>query len=109
MPVAPFFFPKSNPSGPDLVSSFGSTILEPRKDFSQVLPDNIYISMIVAYPTKWADKLPAPSELPKDPSGVQQVVINVSDNNFGVIFLQEHVEFIDRLKNARKQSADEDD
>jgi hypothetical protein len=45
---------------------------------------------------------------PKGPSGVQQVVINVSDNNFGDIFL-EHVEFIDRLKNARKRSADDDD
>ncbi|KAF9109972.1 hypothetical protein BGX30_008176, partial [Mortierella sp. GBA39] len=66
--------------------------------------------MIVAYPTKWTDKLPALSELPKDPSGVQQVVINISDDNFGDIFPQEHVEFIDRLKNAGKRSAgDEDD
>jgi len=65
--------------------------------------------MIVAYPTKWTDKLPVSSELPKDPSGVQQVVINISDNNFGEIFPQEHVEFIDRLKNARKRSADDDD
>ncbi|KAF9544563.1 hypothetical protein EC957_011872 [Mortierella hygrophila] len=66
-------------------------------------PDNVYISMIVAYPTKWTDKLPAPSELPKDPSGVQQVVINVSDDNFGDIIPKEHVEFTDRLKNARKR------
>ncbi|KAG9319051.1 hypothetical protein KVV02_002114 [Mortierella alpina] len=65
--------------------------------------------MIVAYPTKWAEALLAPSEVPKDCSGVQQVVINVSDNNFGDIFPQEHVEFIDRLKNARKRSADNDD
>ncbi|KAH7028688.1 hypothetical protein BKA57DRAFT_511480 [Linnemannia elongata] len=145
MPVAPFFFPKSNLSGPDLVffiriddarlvpifvqlklhqgsSNFSerdwndalSTVSAPKiedhaKNFRKYCPDNIYISMIVAYPTKWTDKLPAPSELPKDPSGVQQVVINVSDNNFGVIFPQEHVEFIDRLKNARKRSADDDD
>ncbi|KAG9321643.1 hypothetical protein KVV02_005441 [Mortierella alpina] len=60
-------------------------------------------------PTKWTDKLSAPSELPKVPSGVQQVVINVNDNNFSDIFPQEQVKFIDRLKNARKRSADDDD
>ncbi|OAQ22444.1 hypothetical protein K457DRAFT_26086 [Linnemannia elongata AG-77] len=145
MPVAPFFFPKSNPSGPDLVffiridddrvtpvfvqmklhqrnSNFSekdwkdalSTVSAPKiedhaKNFREYCPDNVYISMIVAYPTKWISKLPASSELPKDPSGVQQVVINVSDNNFGVISPQEHVEFIDRLKNARKRSTDDDD
>ncbi|KAG0058060.1 hypothetical protein BGZ90_005170 [Linnemannia elongata] len=122
VPVAPFFFPKSNLSGPDLVffiridgarlvpifvqlklhqgsSNFSekdwnnalSTVSAPKiedhaKNFRKYCPDNVYISMIVAYPTKWTDKLPAPSEFPKDPSGVQQVVINVSDNNFGVIF-----------------------
>ncbi|KAG0375924.1 hypothetical protein BGX24_008495 [Mortierella sp. AD032] len=64
------------------------------KNFRRYCPDNIYISMIVAYPTKWADKLLAPLELLKDPSGVQQVVINVSDNNFGAIFPQEHVELL---------------
>jgi hypothetical protein len=35
-------------------------------------------------------------------------VINVSDSNLGDIFPQEHVEFIDRLKSARKRSADDD-
>ena len=145
MPVAPFFFPKSKPSGPDLVFFIringarlvpvfvqmklhqGSSNFS-EKDWSDALstvsaskieghtkkirkycPNNDYISMVVAYPTKWTDKLPAPSELPKDPSGVQQVVINISNNNFGNIFPQEHVEFIDRLKNARKCSADDDD
>ncbi|KAG0329172.1 hypothetical protein BG000_000169 [Podila horticola] len=145
MSVAPFFFPKSKPSGPDLVffiridgarlvpvfvqmklhqgsSNFSekdwndalSTVSAPKieghaKNFRKYCPDNVYISMIVAYPTKWTDKLPASSDLPKDPSGVQQVVINISDDNFGDIFPQEHVEFIDRLKNARKRSADDDD
>ncbi|KAG0355130.1 hypothetical protein BGZ54_001285 [Gamsiella multidivaricata] len=145
MPVAPFFFPKSKPSGPDLVffiridkkrivpvfvqmklhqgsSNFSerdwndalSTVSAAKieghaKNFRKYCPDNVYISMIVAYPTKWTDKLPAPSELPKDPSGVQQVVINISDDNFGDIFPQEHVEFINRLKNARKRSVDDDD
>ncbi|CAO3568677.1 unnamed protein product [Mortierella alpina] len=79
------------------------------KDFRKYCPDNIYVSMIVAYPTKWTEALLAPSEVPKDSSGVRQVVMNVSDNNFGDIFPQEHVEFIDRLKNARKRSADNDD
>ncbi|KAF9282087.1 hypothetical protein BGZ68_006213 [Mortierella alpina] len=146
MPVAPFFFPKSKPSGPDLVffiridgsrvipifvqilklhqgsSNFSekdwsdalSTVSAPKiedhgKVFRKYCPDNVYISMIVAYPTKWTEALLAPSEVPKDSSGVQQVVINVKDNNFGDIFPQEHVEFIDRLKNARKRSADNDD
>lgn len=79
------------------------------KNFRKYCPDNIYISMIIAYPTKWADKLRSLSELPKDESGVQQVVINVSDDNFRDIFPKDHVEFIDRLKNARKRSADNDD
>ncbi|KAG0009945.1 hypothetical protein BGZ80_001910 [Entomortierella chlamydospora] len=142
LPVAPFFFPKSKPSGPDLVffiridgdrvipvfvqmklhqgtSNFSendalSTVSAAKieghaKNFRKYCPNNVYISMIVANPTKWTDKLPSPSKLPKDPSGVQQVVINVSDDNFGDIFPQEHVEFIDRLKNARKRSADDDD
>jgi len=65
--------------------------------------------MIVAYPLKWTDKLLSPSDLPEDPSGVQQVIINVSDSNFGDIFPKEHVQFIDRLKNARKRSVDDDD
>ncbi|KAF8927125.1 hypothetical protein BGZ47_002331, partial [Haplosporangium gracile] len=141
MHVAPFFFPKSKPSEPDLVffiridgarlvpvfvqmklhqgsSNFLerdwndalSTVSAPKieghsghsKNFRKYCPDNVYISMIVAYSTKWTDKLPAPSELPKDLSGVQQVVINVSDDNFSNIFPKEHVEYIDRLKNARK-------
>ncbi|KAF8926898.1 hypothetical protein BGZ47_002487 [Haplosporangium gracile] len=145
MTVAPFFFPKSNLSGPDLVffiridgarlvpvfvqmklhqgsSNFSvkdwnealSTVSAPKiedhaKNFRKYCPHNVYISMIVAYPTKWTDNLPGSSELPKDPTGVQQVVINVSDDNFGGIFPKEHVEFIDRLKNARKRSADDND
>lgn len=142
-PIAPFFFPKSKPSGPDLVffiridgirlvsvfvqmklhqgsSNFSeadwnealSTVSAPKikshvQTFREYCPDNVYISMVVAYPTKWADKLLASSELPQGPSGVQQVVINTSDDNFGAIFPKEHVEFIDHLKNARKRSADD--
>ncbi|KAF9085402.1 hypothetical protein BGX29_001963 [Mortierella sp. GBA35] len=79
------------------------------KDFQQYCPDNIYISMIVAYPTKWTSKLPSSSAPIFDASGVQQVVINVGDNNFGEIFPKEHVEFIDRLKNAGKRSVADDD
>ncbi|KAF9972814.1 hypothetical protein BGZ73_003998 [Actinomortierella ambigua] len=139
MPVAPFFFPKSKPSGPDLVffiridgirlvpvfvqmklhqgssnfsekdwtnalSTVSATKIEGHvQSFREYCPDNVYISMIVAHPTKWTDKLPTSSELPQDPSGVQQVVINISDDNFAHIFPKEHVEFIDRLKNARKR------
>ena len=54
--------------------------------------------MIVAYPTKWTPKLPALPSATTDTSGVQQVVINIGDNNFGKIFPKEQVEFIDRLK-----------
>ncbi|KAG0294490.1 hypothetical protein BGZ98_001754, partial [Dissophora globulifera] len=79
------------------------------KNFRKYCPDNVYISMIVAYPTKWTDKLPALSELPEDVSGVQRIVINISDNNFSDIFPKEHVKFINQLKNARKRSADDDD
>jgi len=142
MPIAPFFFPKSKPSGPDLVffiridgarlvpvfiqmklhqgsSNFSEkdrndTVSAPKieghaKNFRKYCSNNIYISMIVAYSTKWTDKLPAPSELPKVPSGVQQVVINVGDDNFGDVFPREHVEFIERLKNVGKRSAENGD
>jgi hypothetical protein len=70
------------------------------KDFRKYCSDNVYVSMIVTYPTKWTDKLSAPSELPKDANGVQQIVVNIGNNNFGGIFLWGYVEFIDRLKNA---------
>ncbi|KAF9115171.1 hypothetical protein BGX30_006392, partial [Mortierella sp. GBA39] len=91
-----------------------STVSAPKieshaKNFRDYCPDQVYISMIVAYPTRWTCKLPALSELPMDTSGVQQVIINVGDDNFGDIFPKEHVEFIDRLKNARKRSVDDDD
>ncbi|KAG9060728.1 hypothetical protein KI688_008939 [Linnemannia hyalina] len=65
--------------------------------------------MIVAYPTKWTSKLPALSDLPKDISGVQQVVIDVGNDNFGDILPKEHAQFIDRLKNAGKRSAGDED
>ncbi|KAG0071070.1 hypothetical protein BGZ89_011709 [Linnemannia elongata] len=80
----------------------GAKIEGHAKTFRKYCPNKLYISMIY-------DKLLALSELPKDPSGVQQVVINISDNNFSDIFPQEHVEFIDRHKNARKRSSNDDD
>ena len=103
----------SNFSEKDWKDAF-STVSAPKiedhaKNFHKYCPDNVYISMIVAYPTKWSDKLLVPSKLPEDPSGVQQVVINIGDEILSDIFPKEHVEFIDRLKNARKRSADDDD
>ncbi|KAI9236969.1 MAG: hypothetical protein BYD32DRAFT_462010 [Podila humilis] len=68
------------------------------KDFRDYYQDKVYINMIVAYPTKWSSKLSALSDLPKDTSGVQQVVINVGDDNFSKIFPKDHVEFINRLR-----------
>ncbi|KAK3829660.1 MAG: hypothetical protein J3R72DRAFT_528327 [Linnemannia gamsii] len=74
-----------------------STVSAPKieghaKIFRKYCPNNVYISMVVAYRTKRSGKLPAPSELPQNPRGVQQ-----------------HVEFIDRLKDARKRTADDGD
>ncbi|KAF9916716.1 hypothetical protein FBU30_001179 [Linnemannia zychae] len=123
-PVAPFYFPKSKPSGPDLVFVI-------RIEGERAIP--IFVQMklhqgssnfsekdwkdalsIVSAPKieghkkiSWSDKLLVPSELPHNPSGVQQVVINIGDDNFGDIFPKEYVEFIDRLKNTRKRSADD--
>ncbi|KAF9921493.1 hypothetical protein BGZ67_000423, partial [Mortierella alpina] len=145
-PVPPFFFPKSKPSGPDLVFFIRidgrktvpvfvqmklrhssaklynklwkkalSTVSAPciqdhADDFPTYCPDNIYISMVVAYPMVCGPRLPPVVEVPeKDANGVQQVVIRVSDVNFGQIFPKEHVMFIDRLKNAGKRAADEVD
>ncbi|KAF9084991.1 hypothetical protein BGX29_002225, partial [Mortierella sp. GBA35] len=86
-----------------------STVSAPKteshtKDFRKYCPENVYISMIIAYPTKWTSKL---LELPDaiiDSSGVQQVVISVGDYNFADIFPKNHVEFIDRLNSAGKRS-----
>ncbi|KAF9923540.1 hypothetical protein BGZ67_009769 [Mortierella alpina] len=79
-------------------------------DFLKYCPDNIYISMVVAYPMVCGPRLPPVVEVPeKDASGVLQVVIRVSDVNFGQIFPKEHVMFIDRLKNAGKRAADDVD
>ncbi|KAF9308678.1 hypothetical protein BG003_010754 [Podila horticola] len=78
------------------------------KNFREYCPDKVYISMIVAYPTKWSSKLPALPDLPKDTSGVQQEMINVGDDNFGEIFPKDHVEFIDRFKNVGMRSAEND-
>lgn len=65
--------------------------------------------MVVAYPTQWTFKLAKHSIARIDTNGVQQVVINVSDHNFGEIFPKEDVEFIDCVKNAGKCSAENDD
>ncbi|KAG9319369.1 hypothetical protein KVV02_000942 [Mortierella alpina] len=87
-----------------------SCIQDHAKDFQNFCPDNIYISIVVAYPMVCGARLPPTVEVPeKDVRGVQQVVIRVSDVNFGQIFLKEHVMFIDRLKNAGKRAADDVD
>ncbi|KAF9557893.1 hypothetical protein EC968_007407, partial [Mortierella alpina] len=145
-PVPPFFFPKSKPSGPDLVffiridgrkivpvfvqmklrhsstklynklwkkalaTVSAPCIQDHAGDFLNYCPDKIYISMVVAYPMVCGPRLPPVVEVPeKDASGVQQVVIRVSDVNFGQIFPKEHVMFIDRLKKAGKRAADDVD
>ncbi|KAF9137366.1 hypothetical protein BG015_002742 [Linnemannia schmuckeri] len=56
----------------DALSTVSAPKIEGRaKTFRKYCPNNVYISMIAAYPTNWTDKLPAPSELPDDSSGVQ--------------------------------------
>ncbi|KAI9234800.1 MAG: hypothetical protein BYD32DRAFT_438885 [Podila humilis] len=96
--------------GKDALSTVSAPKIESHaKDFRKYCPDNIYISMIVAYPTKWTSKLPALPDATLDASGLWQVVINVGDNNFGDIFPKDHVEFIDRLKDVGKRSAGDDD
>ncbi|KAG9064270.1 hypothetical protein KI688_003458 [Linnemannia hyalina] len=111
--VAPFFFPKSKPSGPDML--FFITI-----NGCRLVPVFVQMKLHQSSSTfsekDWNDALSTVSA-PKieshakdfqDTSGVQQVVINVSDDNFGEIFPKDHVEF-DRLKNVRKRSAEDDD
>lgn len=90
---------------------FAPKIEEHAGSFRKYCPEKVYISMVVAYPTKWTKILLQPEEqskkVLKDSGGVQQVVINVGDHNFGNIFPKDHVEFIDRLKNAGKRTANE--
>ncbi|KAG0208804.1 hypothetical protein BGX28_000347 [Mortierella sp. GBA30] len=89
-----------------LTTDSASCIQDHAKNFQNFCPDNIYISM-VAYPMVCGARLPPAVDVPeKDSRGVQQVVIRVSETNFGQIFPKEHVEFIDRLKNAGKRTAD---
>ncbi|KAF9536525.1 hypothetical protein EC957_010545 [Mortierella hygrophila] len=122
-PVAPFFFPKHKPSGPDMSSTklynklwenalatvSASCIQDHVKDFHNFCPDNIYISMVVAYPMVCGTRLPAVKVPEKDERGLQQVMIRVCDTNFGQIFPEEHVKFINRLKNAGKRTANDAD
>ncbi|KAF9969321.1 hypothetical protein BGZ73_008381 [Actinomortierella ambigua] len=146
-PVAPFFFPRHKPSGPDMVFfiRIDSTRVIPvfvqdyfsyerrcisvlpasqrncgmqfwiqfQRHVSRTMPrisgtfcpDNIYISMVAAYPITCSPDLP-PVQVPKpDANGVQQVVTRVEDSNFGKIFPKDHVMFIDRLKRAGKRTA----
>ncbi|KAG0026393.1 hypothetical protein BGZ81_006403 [Podila clonocystis] len=98
MPVAPFFFIRID--GTRLVPVFVQMKLhQGSSNFSE---------------KDWNDALSTVSA-PKIEGDAKEfpqgsvVVINVSDDNFGDIFPQEYVEFIDRLKNARKRSADDDD
>ncbi|KAG0274942.1 hypothetical protein BGZ97_010414, partial [Linnemannia gamsii] len=93
-----------------LATVSASCIQDHANDFQNFCPEKIYISMVVAYPMACAPKLPPVIEVPeKDARGVQQVVICVSEINFSQIFPKEHVNFIDRLKNAGKRTADDVD
>ncbi|KAF9330577.1 hypothetical protein BG006_006461 [Podila minutissima] len=93
----------------DALSTVSVAMIEMHtKDFHKYCPDNVYVSMTVAYPTKWTFKLPALPDATLDTGGMQQVAINVSNNNFGEIIPKEHVEFMDRLKNVGKRSAEDD-
>lgn len=65
--------------------------------------------MIVAYPTKWTSKLPALPDVAVDANGVQKVVINVNNINFGKILPKDHVDFIDRQKPIGKRCANDND
>ncbi|KAF9122191.1 hypothetical protein BGX30_002142 [Mortierella sp. GBA39] len=93
-----------------LTTVSASCIQDHAKGFQNFCPDNIYISMVVAYPMVCGARLPPDVEVPeKDARGVQQVLIRVSNTTFNQIFPKEHVGFIGRLKNARKRSADDED
>ncbi|KAF9158105.1 hypothetical protein DFQ26_007968 [Actinomortierella ambigua] len=71
------------------------------KGFRSFCPENVYISMVVAY-TMTSSRYLNPVRVPGiDANGVQQVVIRVSDKNFGHIFPKNHV----ILKNAGKRAA----
>jgi hypothetical protein len=93
-----------------LTTVSASCIQDHAKDFQNFCPNNIYISMVVAYPMVCGARLPPAVEVPKkDACDVQQVVTHVSDTNFSQIFPKELVKFIDRLKNAGKRAADDVD
>ncbi|KAG0297166.1 hypothetical protein BGZ97_004336, partial [Linnemannia gamsii] len=63
--------------------------------------------MVVAYPMVCGARLPPAVEVPeKYAHGVQQIVVRVSDTNFGQIFSKDHVKFIDRIKNVKKRAVD---
>ncbi|KAG0360357.1 hypothetical protein BGX24_005575 [Mortierella sp. AD032] len=84
------YFSSPSPSHQDQTyfSSFGLTVLDwvdalstvsaPKieshaNDFRRYCPDNVYVSMVVAYSTRWTEwtsNLPSLSDLPRDASGV---------------------------------------
>lgn len=66
--------------------------------------DKTCISMVIAYPAKVVAKLvPRPDP---DFEDLKQVVINVDETNFGAIFPQSHVEFLDSIKTPLKRQTE---
>ncbi|KAG0061700.1 hypothetical protein BGZ90_003436, partial [Linnemannia elongata] len=66
--------------------------------------DKTCINMVISYPVKVTARLiPRPDP---DFKGLKQVVIKVDETNFGAIFPQSHVEFLDRTKTRLKWQAE---
>ncbi|KAF9312598.1 hypothetical protein BGZ91_006491 [Linnemannia elongata] len=90
-------------------SSLETVSAEPVKqhaaDLGKYCPtDKTCINMVISYPAIVTARLvPRPDP---DFKGLKQVVIKVDETNFGAIFPQSHVEFLDRTKTRLKWQAE---
>lgn len=89
--------------------SFISQNRETRQGLSQVLPGECPYQLDRSIPYQVDIQVASTTKYHSEASGVQQVVINVSDNTFVKIFLEDHADSIDRLTNVGTRSAGHDD
>ncbi|KAG0042496.1 hypothetical protein BGZ83_000396 [Gryganskiella cystojenkinii] len=125
--VVPVFFQlklRQIMSTPDslgaLESVYTKAVKKHVKNFYEYCPANVYVSMIVAYPTRLTGLSPRPDlELEtikarlatlrprssQDPEGndLEQVVIRVDETNFEAIFPKSHVEFLKGIETPVKR------
>ncbi|KAG0335112.1 hypothetical protein BG000_007776 [Podila horticola] len=80
--------------------------LTPPKDVPP--PTGVYISMVITYPAEVVKfQIVRPDPEP-ELEGLERVSINIDDNNFPQIFPDRHVKYLDRLKQHKRPTTEEE-